>query len=163
VQYNVRYVGFCAAPFYVLVARGIISLPAAPRVMLASLLVIYSVGSGLRASYYVPWKENFRDTVAYVARERQPGDCGFFVPPGPVPRQWALYDGDQTGFRLTSLESLADGTAECSRVWMIDWTMSGNLAAAKRVQTTREQLETTYSEVAVQQFFWVNARLYRKK
>ena len=104
VQYHVRYVAFCAAPYYVLVARGIAGLR--PRIAAAFivLLVTYSAASGLRASYVVPRKENFRDAVKYVRQEYHDGDCTVFVPFGT--RQWNISGGTPLAVRTITLDTL---------------------------------------------------------
>ena len=73
IPYNVRYVSFCAAFYYLLVARAILELPiSALRWGLVALILVYSANS-LRANYLMRWKEYWDDAFAYVQQNRQAG------------------------------------------------------------------------------------------
>ena len=99
-QYNVRYVAFCAAPYYVLVGHGLSKMrPAVLRALLVVLLLGYTANS-LRANYFMPRKEGFRAAGSYISQNRQPGDCGVFFPGLNLPSQWSIEHPDPNLFRV---------------------------------------------------------------
>lgn len=158
VQYNARYVAFCAAPYYILVARGISRLNS-PRLRqaLVVLILVYSA-YGLRANYFIPYKENYRDALAYLAREYREGDCSIFSPLGKVPLQWAIYPGNHPDLRATSLDAVGSGRIRCDRVWLITYRRTE--WAAGQVEEAKRTLETTHSKIEERQYFWVHVGLY---
>jgi hypothetical protein len=161
VQYNPRYVAFCAAPYYILVAHGISTLNF-PRMRqaLVILIVVYSLYS-LRANYFIPYKENYRDALAYLAREYKRGDCCVFLPFGKVPLEWSIYQGDQPGLRVTSPNAVASGQSGCDRVWLVAYRRVP--WAIKQVEEGQRILEINHSEIEDRQYFWVHVGLYAPK
>jgi hypothetical protein len=161
IQYDVRYVAFCAAPYYILVARGISTLKTpALRRLVAALVLAYSAYA-LRANYFIPYKENYRDALAYLAGGYREGDCCIFLPFNEVPLQWQIYDGDRPALKVTSVEAVASGEARCDRVWLttyrrVDW-------AIQRDEDGERALAQTHSKVSEARYFWVNVGLYDAK
>ncbi len=161
VQYDVRYVLFCILPYYMLVARGLSGLrTAATRTGWTTLALAYGV-CALRANYFVPYKENYRDALAYVADKYRAGDCCVFLPFERMPLEWAIYHGDAPPPRMATLETIASGEASCDRVWLITY---------RRVQWAIEQdeggersLQATHSRVSEREYFWVNVALYTER
>jgi len=162
-QYNVRYVAFCAAPYYILVGRGIAALkPAAVRALLIVLLVAYTANS-LRANYFMPRKEDFRGTGAYIRQNLQPGDCAVFYPGFATPQQWNITQGDVPGLRVLHRDDFASGVNACGRVWAVTWSISGNPWQLSRAVAERQELETTHAKIGGKDFFWVHVGLYSRK
>lgn len=148
VKYSVRYVVFCTPPYYLLVARGITGLKARLLgVLLALALSAYSL-YGLRANYFVPYKEDFRGSLAYLVSAYREGDCCIFFPAsrdGRAPWYWYVYHRERPELRVTDLEALASGRVSCSRVWLLrdnTWWRKWDRTAYEKA---KETLETTYS------------------
>ena len=119
-QYQISYIAFCAAPYYVIVAHGMARLPSSPlRVALVVAVLVYSARA-LRSNYYLPYKENYRDALASMASQYQEGDCAVFSPSRGVPKQWEIYGYDQVvpGLVVTEPDSLLDVGESCDRVWL---------------------------------------------
>ena len=115
IPYNVRYVSFCAAFYYLLVARAILELPiSALRWGLVALIVVYSANS-LRANYLMRWKEYWDDAFAYVQQNRQAGDCGVFLPDFEIPPQWPITQAGRPSFRVLPKESVASELPGCEQ------------------------------------------------
>jgi hypothetical protein len=162
-QYNVRYVAFCAAPYYILAARGLALLkPATLRTVAVVLLLAYSANS-LRANYFIPRKEGFRTAGAYVNTVSQPGDCGAFLPGFDVPLQFAIEHPQTRIGRILSRDELASGSPGCGRVWAVSWSVSGNPWQWAKAATDRQLLEASHQKVSEKRFFWIDVALYSRK
>jgi len=163
-QYNVRYVAFCAAPYYILVARGISELRVnAVRWGLGALILAYSANA-LRANYFLQWKENFRDAFAYVESSRQEGDCGIFLPGLDVPAQWTITQGDRPfPFRVIPKDGLAAGASACPRIWAVSWALAGNPSQQAQTEIERRPLELTHVKIADRRYFGVRVDLYSRR
>jgi hypothetical protein len=162
-QYNVRYVAFCAVPYYVLVGRGIsIIRPALVRMSLILVLLAYTANA-LRANYFMPRKEDFRAAGAYISRYHLPGDCAVFFPGFSLPLQWNIEQPDQTSFRSLDAGEFASGRGECGRIWAISWSISGNPWQWAKAATDRQPLETTHTKIEEKRYFWVHVALYSRK
>jgi 4-amino-4-deoxy-L-arabinose transferase-like glycosyltransferase len=160
VQYDVRYVAFCAAPYYILVARGIFQLnaPSARRFFALGIL-LFSV-SALRANFLVPYKENYRDALAYLARHYQAGDYCLFVPHG-VPLQWSIYHGNYPPLHDTDLATVLSDPAKFNRLWLV--TYRRTVGATRKVDETKHKIEATHFIKDEQHHFWVDVYLYMAK
>ena len=161
-QYNVRYVAFCAAPFYVLVGRGISGMRSSLlRAGFVVMLLAYS-GNSLRANYFIPKREDFRAAGAYINQNRLPGDCAVFFPGMAIPQQWAI-EQPAAPLRILTKNDFASGLSTCDRVWSVAWSVSGNPWQWKRAQTEQGQLEITHGKSSERRFFWVHVALYPRK
>jgi uncharacterized membrane protein len=164
--YDVKYVAFCAVPYYILVARGL-SLGdslAARRVMLA-LILAYSVLS-LRANYFVPYKEDYKDALASVAHDYQPSDCAVVAPPWEERQArwaWSIYEGAKPGPQVIPLNSATPGSGACERVWLISVLDRSNPQAIRAAESARQQLTRTYFEHQRRSFFWMDVDLYANR
>jgi hypothetical protein len=164
--YNIRYITFVAVPYYLLVARGISLLDrAALRATFLAACLVYSVYS-LRANYFVPYKENYRDAYKYLARSRQAGDC-YVVAPSYEERQaqwaWAIYQGSQPVLPLTPLDAVTSRQANCQRVWLISVMYRSTPPAVRESQEAREMLEQGRVRIEEKRYFWVDLDLYGPK
>lgn len=161
-QYNVRYVAFCAAPYYVLVGRGISTIkPAMARIALTAALLAYTANA-LRANYFMPRREDFRAAGAYIYRNHLPGDCRVFFPGFKVPLQWNIEHPDQTTFRNLAAHDFAAGVGGCGRIWAISWSVSGNPWQGAKAATDRQALEATHTKIDEKRYFWVHVSLYSR-
>jgi 4-amino-4-deoxy-L-arabinose transferase-like glycosyltransferase len=161
IQYDVRYSAFCIAPYYILIARGIANVKQTmPRVFLIFLILVYS-GYSLRANYFFPYKENYRDALAYLAGEYKVGDCAIFLPFGDIPLQWSIYQGDDSLLKVTSPEVVTKGQSNCNRIWVttyrrIEWAVNVD-------EEGERMIEALYYKAEKKQYFWVNVDLYLPK
>jgi hypothetical protein len=162
-QYNIRYVAFCAAPYYILVARGIAVLrPAALRFGLVVLLLAYTANS-LRANYFMSRKEDFRSAGAYIRQNLRAGDCGVFLPGFVVPLQWNITQGDAPMFRVLHPQNLNLSSSDCARIWDVSWSISGNPWQWQQAKEERRSLFAAYAATADKDFFWVHVTLFGRK
>jgi 4-amino-4-deoxy-L-arabinose transferase-like glycosyltransferase len=164
--YHIRYVSFCAATYYLLVASGLSALkPAWLRNALVVFSLAYSLYS-LNANYFIPYKENHRDALAYLAGERKQGDC-YLVAPEWEERQvrwaWSIYHASLPDLKVTDLDGVRSGSTPCGRVWFISIAYRGLPAAISISNEARERLETIYARVASRRFFWIDVDLYERK
>jgi 4-amino-4-deoxy-L-arabinose transferase-like glycosyltransferase len=162
-QYDHRYVAFCAAPYYVLVGRGVAAIRHhVRRTVLIVLLVLYS-GNALRANYSIPRREDFRGAAQYLQGHVQPGDCGVFIPGYKIPSQWSIEQPTPNLFRVLTLEEFTEQRTSCNRIWAITWSYNGNRGQLATIKIELQRLETTHTLVDEHHYVWVDAGLYVKK
>lgn len=162
--FDIRYVGFCAAPYYILVARGLTSLHS--RTMFAGMLAAGLAFStyGLRSNYFLPYKENHRDSLSYIAKHSQPGDCYVAVPPWEerqVRWAWAIYNPSLP--ELVAMPAEAIPSSSCGRIWLISVAYMNIANAFQRTREAQELLAGDYLQVQKQSYFWVETALYERK
>ncbi len=163
IPYNVRYVSFCAAFYYLLVARAILELPiSALRWGLVALIIVYSANS-LRANYLMRWKEYWDEPFAYVQQNRQQGDCGVFLPDFEEPPQWPITQAGRPSFRVLPKDSVAAELPECSRVWEVSWAPRDDFRWLLEHEAKNTVLQTTYQKIDEQHYFGVRVALYSRK
>jgi 4-amino-4-deoxy-L-arabinose transferase-like glycosyltransferase len=161
-QYNVRYVAFCAAPFYVLVGRGISALrPSLLRVSFVVALLAYT-GNSLRANYFVPTREDFRAAGSYIDRNRLPGDCAAFFPGMSIPVQWSI-EHPAASLRILDKDDFTSDLSSCDRVWAIARSTRGNPWQWERARIEQQGFEITHRKSSEQRFLWVHVALYLRK
>ncbi len=165
--YNIRYVTVLTVPYYLLVARGISLLdrPALRATFLAA-CVSYSIYS-LRANYFVPYKEDYRDAYAHLAQSRQAGDCNVVAPTYEIRQAkwaWAIYQGSRLPvLPLTPLEAVTLGQANCQRVWLISVMYRSTPPAVRESKEARAVLENDRVRIEERRYFWVDLDLYGPK
>lgn len=163
VQYKIRYVLFCAAPYYMLVGYGISRLRSKTlRWMLVAFIMAYSVNS-LRTVYFQQWKENFRDAFAYVQTNLREGDCGVFLPGFDVPYQWTISQAGQPSFRVIPRGSLAAGLIDCPRIWAIAGANSENQFSWAQAAVDGQPLEMADSMIEQRRYYGVRVSLYSRR
>ena len=163
IPYNVRYVSFCAAFYYLLVARAVLELPiSALRWGLVALILVYSASS-LRANYFMRWKEFWDDAFAYVQQNQQAGDCGVFLPDFEVPPQWPITQAGRPSFRILPKDSVAAELSGCSRVWEVAWAPRDDFRWLNEHEASNTLLQTAHQKVDEQHYFGVRVRLYERK
>jgi 4-amino-4-deoxy-L-arabinose transferase-like glycosyltransferase len=163
--YYDRYVAFCALPYYLLAARGIQSLDSLMlRRAFIGLGIAYSVYA-LRANYSLPSKENYRDSLAYVAQFSKAGDCYVVGTPWleqQVQRAWSIYQPTRPELSLTELDSLSPAGGACGRVWLITIAAQDRGDAIRLRHEAQNQLAAHYSATNKQEFFWSEVDLYQR-
>ncbi len=159
VQYHPRYMLFLVAPYYLLVARGVMSLESPVwRSGLTVLLILYGLGS-LRSVYFIPYKENYRDALGEMARGYREGDCSLFVPQG-IPEQWSIYYGDPSRLRVVTVEAALHGGGTCRRIWAVTYRRAENMAAVADAELRK--LQPQYTQREVKHYFWVDVHLFEQ-
>jgi uncharacterized membrane protein len=158
VVFAIRYISFAVWPYYLLVAHGMRSMR--PPVLAAAVFAALVAGSmGLRAAWYIPYKENYRDALSYLAVSYQPGDCAVFVPLDEPPLQWSIYHPASTGLRMPAAkESLSDRTG-CQRLWVVTYSRLPEML--RRFEPWRRDLNTRYRLAERRRYFWVDVELFR--
>jgi len=165
IPYNVRYVSFCAAFYYILVAWAIFELPfSALRWGLVALILLYSANA-LRANYFLRWKEHWEPAFAYVASHRQPQDCGVFPPNLPQQQQpWEVTQGEGPPvFRLVSYESLASGSSGCERLWEVAAAPRDDWRDWNDYKKNHDQIPPEFRKIDEQRFYAVRVSLYSRQ
>lgn len=159
-KYDPRYVIFCIAPYYVLVAKGITSIRLAwLRGVWLLLVLLFSVYA-LRANYTVPYKENYRDALAELAANYRESDCVVFLPFGAPPLEWAIYYGGLKSLRETTPENLEREDGSCERVWLVTYR---RVEWAVTIAEDGERVvERRYEKVKESRYFWVHVSEYRR-
>jgi len=162
-QYNHRYVAFSAAPYYVLVGRGIAGIRRdAIRIGLVIILLAYSANS-LRINYFNQRLEDFRGAAAYVRPRTEAGDCAVFLPRFTVPLQWTIEEPNANLLRVLSADDFAERRNTCARIWAISWSFYGNSAQVANSRTLLQQLDTSHALVEQKKLTWVDVALYARK
>lgn len=175
---DIRYLTFCAAPYYVLVAAGLASIRSdSLRRVAVALVVLFSVIS-LRAVYFMPTKADYRSPVAYMTEGYQIGDCMLFYPPdregslpqgmllghlpGP-PRFWQVYSPNRMDIRMPKLAELTSGSSGCRRVWFF-WDHTSWIGGVKGAsEGAMSALEKGYSKAEERRFFQTQVDLFVAK
>ena len=161
VPYDVHYIAFCAAPYYILVAHGISKLDAfAVRPIVVIAVLIYSVVA-LRSNYFIPYKENYRDALAYVANHYREGDYCVFLPFQQIPLQWFIYHGNHPELKVAELDTVVSSPKHYNRIWLVTYHRVS--WATRRSEEGERKLEATHSLEEEKQYFWVNVALYVPK
>lgn len=156
--YDVRYVSFLIAPYYILIAYGINNLKFRRlRLVIIISMVIYSLYS-LRANYFIPYKENYRDALAYLTSEYKNGDCCVFLPFGEIPLQLDIYQPDHQELNVTSISEIENSNTERERVWVITYHR-----VKFDIERDIQRLENTHIRINRRRYFWVDVDLYLSK
>ncbi len=162
IQYDIRYVAFCAGPYYVLAARGLATLKnRGVRLTWTAAILIYSVGS-LYANYFIPYKENYRGALSYLASEYREGDCVLFAPsPGP-PLEWYIYFGNRIPLRIEALQAVASCSVRCTRVWLVRDTFRLGFIQklSGKPESSRQVLSASYIKIQERQYLGMDVLLY---
>jgi 4-amino-4-deoxy-L-arabinose transferase-like glycosyltransferase len=155
--YDIRYVSFCAAPYYVLVAYGLLRIPGiGVRRAWVAAAIAYGALS-LSSNYYIPYKENYRDALAFLAAGYQPEDVCVFEQ-GFVPFQWRVYHPGQPEPRRATLEELERNGSSGGRIWLIGYERTET--SARRSRDAAARLGKSFVRLAERHYFWVSVSVY---
>jgi mannosyltransferase len=162
IPYNVRYVSFCAAFYYILLACALFELKWQPlRWTVVALIVLYSANA-LRANYLMRWKEHWTEAFAYVQQNRQTADCGVFLPDFIVPPQWPITEAGRPSFRTLPQDRVAAELAGCPRVWEVSWAPRDDFRWLRQHEANNRLLALTFSKIDEQHYYGVNVALYSR-
>jgi uncharacterized membrane protein len=158
IPFDVRYVAFCIAPYYILTAAGICRLQSMPlKVVVVTVILGYSVGA-LRANYFIPYKENYRDAVSYISQRHAEDDCYAFVPFGNPPWCWPIYTSVVPARRIVPGQD-EPWRADCRRIWVVSYKRVSDVPPPQW-QELLQKLRANCQKTEDQQFFWVGVELY---
>jgi 4-amino-4-deoxy-L-arabinose transferase-like glycosyltransferase len=161
--YAIRYIAFCAAPYYILVARAISSIRhRLLRWAFALCILLYS-GNAVQANYSVPYKEDYKNALASIAGDYQPGDCAVVAQlweEREARWAWAIYGGNRQGSEIRSLQSALSAENRCERVWLISVFHRGNPVAVRNGEAARQKLRQVFELRKTKRFFWIIVDLY---
>ena len=153
VQFDVRYTLAALVPFYLLAGHAL-AIMSDPRLRYAwlSAMIAFSL-LGIHTQFTVPYKENYRDALAYLHDHYRSGDCISYGLREKPPLQWHLYGYDNLDVRTLGTNELAAGGPGCRQVWLVLYERVTRNAAQGRV------LERSLAEqrpiVAERPFHWV--------
>jgi hypothetical protein len=159
--YEYRYLSFCAAPYYVLIARGMTSFRSRVAAPLLVCVALFYSAFALRANCFVPYKENFRDSLNYLAAHSQAGDCYVVVPAGEnyhFQMAWDVYAARRPPLVFTRLNAMEAQT--CGRAWLITSTRGNSVDTVRLAQNARKQLDARFPVIDRQSYFWITLDLY---
>ena len=163
IRIYVHYLIFCVAPYYVLVAWGMTFFKGRfIRPLLVTAAIVYAVFA-LRANYFVPYKEDFRGSEAYLAAHSLPGDCYVVVPSydeNYTRMAWGIYERSVPELSFTPLSAVAGGS--CSRVWLIGYASVKFVDPLQSVPNARKQMDTQFTAIDRQSFFGFTLDLYQR-
>jgi len=162
VQYHVRYIIFALAPYLVLVARGIATIPSPwlSRAALASALCWSLLA--LRPLYFQTYKEDYRSPLAYLNANYRGGDCCVSAPrhwDGRMPYYWHSYYSRRPEPRVLRFGEIDSWRGGCGRIWLVwdvPWYLNrrgGNVEEIKRklesFATLADQYRTDGLEISL--------------
>jgi 4-amino-4-deoxy-L-arabinose transferase-like glycosyltransferase len=164
--YHIRYIIFVAAPYYLLVALGLTSIKSAPLRRSLIILGACYCAFALRANYFIPYIEDYRDAYDHIAQKREPGDCYVGTPAWEsyhIRWAWAIYHGELPPMTLSKIEDLGPGRNSCSRVWVISVTPDWDPGMEAESEQARSRLAQMYEDIDPQRYYWVSLDLYRAR
>ena len=129
---------------------------------MVALIVLYSANA-LRANYLMRWKEHWTEAFAYVQQNRQPADCGVFLPDFVVPPQWPITQAGQPSFRTLPQDRVAAELPGCPRVWEVSWAPRDDFRWLLEHEAKNTVLQTTHRKIGEQHYFGVRVALYSRK
>lgn len=163
-QYHVRYALICIIPYHVLAARGLTTIPLrAVRAVWVVGIILYS-SFALRANYFRPYKENYRDALLHLASAQQPGDCMviFPDPKAELPSwEWAVYLGSRTPPRVIAPDAIESDAGDCGRVWFVAAQVFP--AQSDLLHQLERKLPTFFAETEERHYFWVSTALFARQ
>ena len=158
IQYDVRYIVYAIAAYYVLAGAGLARLRAPALECLAAIALVCYSGYALRANYFIPYKENYRDAIQLVAGQAEPDDCLAFVPFGGLPLEWPVYAPRPSAPRLT-VDRDPSSASKCRRIWVFTYRRVV-VDAHERWQEWLTAATSRYTKAMERQFFWITVERY---
>jgi hypothetical protein len=121
----------------------------------------------LRSVYFIPYKQNYRDAMAYVSEHTMPGDCYAYENNSPLlrgtelRRAWEYFQGGRPERTLHTVASVV--TMPCQRVWFVSTWIAQIPAFAAIVQKAQQPLESAFAKTNEQSYYRVGVSLYERK
>jgi 4-amino-4-deoxy-L-arabinose transferase-like glycosyltransferase len=159
-QYDVRYSLFCIVPYYLLVAGGLSSLPRnALRWSWIAAIVLYSA-LALRATYFVPYKEDYKGALTYIAAAENPDDCAIFLPFETLPYQWEIYAEGRQPPRMIVPGALDAEIGRCGRMWLVKY--SRVRPRGNQLKEIEQKVGTVLVKTEERHYFWIDTVLFTR-
>lgn len=162
VKFDIRYVAFCIAPYYLLAAAGIRGLRS-PAIRLGVIIAIVTYSAyALRANYWIPYYEDFRGAAQYVTARSLDDDCYAFVPFTGPPLGWTIYMPGPPKATVLTANSDPVSLRRCQRTWVITYERGQDevpLPEDWRKWLTR--LSSSHVRLDTKQFVWISVQLFR--
>ena len=162
VKFDIRYVAFCIAPYYLLAAAGIRRMQSRfIRLGVIIAIVTYS-GYALRANYWIPYHEDFRGAAQYVAARSLDDDCYAFVPFAAPPLGWTIYMPGPPKATVLAANSDPISLRRCQRTWVITYERGGDevpIPEDWRKWLTR--MSSSHVRLDTKQFVWISVQLFQ--
>ncbi|MBI4718939.1 MAG: glycosyltransferase family 39 protein [Planctomycetes bacterium] len=160
-KYTLRLVSASAGPYYVLAACGLTALSSPPVRWTWTTVVLVFSAAALRANYFIPYKENYRDALAFLAEEYRAGDCVLFHPFGKVPLEWQIYQADRPEPRVLDPATAPGPQADCGRVWLVAYQRTPRTTRA--AQEVKAAWAGHYPEFEDRRFHWVDVTRFERE
>jgi 4-amino-4-deoxy-L-arabinose transferase-like glycosyltransferase len=160
-KYDVRYVLFAIVPYYLLAAAGICRLRPATLSWAVLLVALGYSCFALRANYWSPYKENFRDAAAYVAERARIRDCYAFVPFAGPPRGWTIYMTGPPGATVLTGAQDAEQNA-CTRTWVLTYERGQEERLPSAWDDWLLHVRSTRKRTEHRTFFWIRVELFER-
>lgn len=165
VQFTVRYTLAALPVYYLLVAHGISKIDSNFWRKLLLLLVILHSAYALKANYFVPYKENWRDSLKVVAQQYQTNDCIVYMPSAVEPREWQVYGYDvvQPEAKVVAFDEMSTTLPACGRIWLFLYSRVNWDIHKERKRITRNIITNTHKEDRRWSFHWIDLVLYNPR
>lgn len=158
--YRVRYVSFALVPYYLLVARGLATLPDRVRRPAIALCLAWSL-LGARAALFLPYRAEYPAALAAVARGWREGDALVFSP-WDEPTQWELYREDHPELVTALFRDVVaepEGADLPRRVWLLTYLKPG---ARGRAYRFLERFEERWRRLSLLEVYQLDVGLYER-
>lgn len=163
-QFDTRYTLSALPVYYLLVAAGIAAIkPARLRLSLVVVICLYSLFA-LRANYFSPYKENWRDSMALVISNYEAGDCVTMSPSWrELPNTWYAYRYERQlpNINFISAKEIVAAAAQCPRIWFLQYGRVGS--SVEDGIPLREGVEQLHVPLREWHYHWVDVTLYENR
>ena len=163
VIYDVRHVSFAVPAYYLLVARGIMTLSSpAWRRGLTIAVFAYSTLS-FRADFFVPYKDNYRDAVGLVAAGMRPGDCSVLAAPDGLNNAEWYWTSYHHGLAFPPIVTPAEAGSRdaCRRAWLL-WDKSWWKKGPQTYDAAHDALRASYQPRDRHRFSGMDVQLFER-
>jgi hypothetical protein len=162
VPYDIRYTSPGIGFYCGLVAIGAMRLrPNGLRWTAIALMLAFALVS-LRTNYFTPYKENWRDSLAWLAADVRAGDVTIFVPQGRSPTTWFVYNPHRPPPVHVPVEEVLERTSAHGRVWLFAYGRT--LYAASKGREAAAELERNgYTRVDRREYHWMDVSIWERR
>lgn len=160
-QFDTRYTLSALPVYYLLVAAGVAQIqPRMLRRIVLAAICVYSLVA-LRANYFSPYKENWRDSLALVIDAWQDGDCVTMTPDtATLPNAWFAYGYEQRlpDVHYVAATDILAASSHCQRIWFLQYgRVNSTIEAAKALQ---REINHVLQPQQTWHYHWIEVMLY---
>jgi hypothetical protein len=162
--YDVRHVSFAIAAYYLLVARGLTLISSNSLRAVLMVAIVGYWGLSVRANYFMPFKENYRDAFATLVSQAAPGDCTVYGAPdgrSNADWYWTSYYHGQAPPTMIALGQAAS-RIDCARIWLL-WDRSFWKAGALTYDAAAASIGPAYTPAQKWSFLSVDLQLFMRR